>query len=124
MAGRVDDMQQSSRNKQFFPNVRDRLRTKLNLTPKIAAVLSSHGKTRAYLHRFKLREDATCICGPGEQTTDHLLFDCVMTHTQREVLQQNINKIGKWPTSKQELITKYRKPFCAFTDSIDFKLLQ
>ena len=53
--------------KQFFPNVRDRLRTKLNLTPKIAAVLSGHGKTRAYLHRFKLREDAKCICGQGEQ---------------------------------------------------------
>jgi hypothetical protein len=95
--------------KQYFPNVRDRLGTRLNLTPKLAAVLSGHGETRAYwhtgipayLHRFKIREDATCICGQGEQTTDRLLFDCVMTLPQREVLQQNITKIGKWPASKQ-----------------------
>jgi hypothetical protein len=53
---------------QYLPNVRDRLGTKFNLTPKLAAVLSGHGKTRAYLHRFKIREDATCICGQGEQT--------------------------------------------------------
>jgi hypothetical protein len=98
--------------KQYFPNVRDRLGTKLNLTPKLAAVLSGHGRTRTYLHRFKIREEATCICGQGEQTVDHLLFDCVITHPQREVLQQNITKIGKWPASKQELITKYRNLFC------------
>jgi hypothetical protein len=47
--------------KQYFPSVRDTLETKLNLTPKPAAVLTGHGKTRAYLHRFNLREDARCM---------------------------------------------------------------
>ena len=72
--------------KQYFPTVWDRLGTKINLTPNLAAMLSGHGKTMAYLHRFKLRDDATCICGQGDKTTDHLLFHCTNTHTQKEVL--------------------------------------
>jgi len=35
--------------KQYFPSVQDRLRIKLTLTTKLAAVLTGHGKTRAYL---------------------------------------------------------------------------
>jgi len=38
--------------KQYFPTVMDRIGTKINLTPKLTAVLSGHGKTRAYLYRF------------------------------------------------------------------------
>ena len=56
-------------NKQYFPSVQDRLRTKLTLTAKLAAVLTGHEKTRAYLYRFKLRDDARCICGHNE--TNH-----------------------------------------------------
>ena len=40
--------------RQYFPSVRDRLGTTINFTPKLTAVLSGHGKTRAYLHRFNL----------------------------------------------------------------------
>jgi len=36
---------------------------KINLTPNPAAILTGHGRTRAYLHRFILRDNATCICG-------------------------------------------------------------
>jgi len=109
--------------KQYFPTLRDRLRIKINLTSNLAAMLTGHGRTRAYLHRFKLRDDETCICGQGEQTTDHLLNHCAMIHTQREFLKQNIIKKGKWPASKQELITNYRNSFIAFIESIDFELL-
>jgi ribonuclease HI len=49
--------------KQYFPSVRDRLGIKIKLIPKLTAVLCGHGKTRAYLHRFNLREEAKCICG-------------------------------------------------------------
>jgi len=33
------------------------------LPKKITAVLTEHGMTKAYLHRFPLREDAKCSCG-------------------------------------------------------------
>jgi hypothetical protein len=68
--------------KQYFPSVRDRLGAKLTLTTKLAAVLTGQGKTRAYLYRFNLRDDARCTCGQNDQTMDHLLFHCEKTSTQ------------------------------------------
>ena len=60
--------------KQYYPSVQNSLGTKLKLTAELAAVLSGHGKTRAYLYRFKLRDDARCMCGHNDQNIDHLLF--------------------------------------------------
>jgi len=72
--------------RQYFPTVQDRLRLKLKLTPKMTAVLTEHGMTKAYLHRFHLREEATCSCGNEYQSMDHLLFDCNNTRAQRETM--------------------------------------
>jgi len=86
-------------------------------------VLTGHGKTRAYLYRFKLRDDARCICSHNDQTMDHLLFQCEKTSTQREVLNHQINQERNWMEIKQKLISKHKKVFCEFIDSIDFELL-
>jgi hypothetical protein len=82
---------------------------RIHLTPKLTAVLSGHGKTRAYLHRFKLRKEATCICGKEDQTMDHLLFNCIKTREKRDLFKRRINKPMNLQDNKQELITKYRK---------------
>ena len=42
--------------KEFFPNIKDRLKTKINLTPNFTAVTTAHGQTRSYLHRFRIIE--------------------------------------------------------------------
>jgi len=110
--------------KQYFPTVMDRIGTKINLTPKLTAVLSGHGKTRAYLYRFNLREDAKCICDKDDQTMDHLLFHCTKTSTQRDLIKLQLSKQKNWPANKVELITKHRKVFSEFIESIDFDLLQ
>ena len=73
--------------KQYFPTVMDRIGTKINLTPKLTAVLSGHGKTRAYLYRFNLREDAKCVCDKDDRIMDHLLFHCTKTSTQRDLIK-------------------------------------
>jgi hypothetical protein len=113
----------AAKKKKYFPTIQDRLRIKINLSPNLPAMLTRHGRTRAYLHHFKLWDDAKRICGQGDQTTDHLLNHCTMIHTQREVLKQCIFKNGNWPTSKQELITNYRDSFITFIESIDSELL-
>jgi hypothetical protein len=97
---------------------------RIHLTPKLTAVLLGHDETRAYLHRFKLREEATCICGKGNQTMDHLLFNCIKTREQRVLLKRRINKPIKLQDNKQELITKHRKEYSEFIESIDFDQLQ
>jgi hypothetical protein len=102
----------------------DRIGTKINLTPKLTAVLSGHGKTRAYLYRFNLRKDAKCICDKDDQTMDHLLFHCTKTSTQRDLIKLQLSKQKNWPANKVELITKHRKVFSEFIESTDFDLLQ
>ena len=107
--------------RQYFPTVQDRLRLKLKLTPNLTAVLTEHGMTKDYLHRFHLREDATCSCGNENQSMDHILFHCDNTREQRETM---IRHIGAWQTSKHNLINKYQKIFSRFVESIDFDDVQ
>jgi hypothetical protein len=106
--------------KQIFPNISDRLKTKIKETPNFTAPVKGHGKTRAYLHRFKLLESPTCLCGKEEQTTDHLIYRCILLQQLRETLKRETSKKGIWPISKQELIDKHLKQFLKFANSIDF----
>jgi len=103
--------------------VQNRLGIKLTLTAKLAAVLTGHGKRRAYLNWFNLGDNARCICGHNDQSMDHLLFQCEKTSTQREVLKHQINQERNWMEIKQEIISKHKKVFCEFIDSIDFEIL-
>jgi hypothetical protein len=109
--------------KQFFPNVQDRLKLDINVTPNFAAMVTGHGKTRAYFHRFKILEYATCPCNKADQTVDHLLNQCKLLQTQRDLLRYNVSKSGNWPVSKHELIMKHLKIFLTFTKSIHFDQL-
>jgi len=116
MASRMDSKQQDCCNKTIFS-------IRAGLTAKLAAVLTGHGKTRAYLCRFNIRDDARYICGHNDQTMDHLLFHCEKTSTQREVVKHKISQQRNWMEIKQELISKHKSVFCEFIESIDFELL-
>jgi hypothetical protein len=87
----------------------------------MTAVLTGHGMTKAYLHRFHLIEEATCSCGEEYQSMDHLLFHCPNLSAQREVIKQ---QIGTWPVRKEDLTFKYQKEFSAFVNAIDFDAIQ
>jgi hypothetical protein len=91
--------------------------------PNFTALVTGHGKTRAYLHRFKLIESPTCPCGKEEQTTDHLIYRCILLQQPRETLKRETSKQGTWPTNKQDLINKHLKQFMKFTNSIAFDVL-
>jgi hypothetical protein len=53
-------------------------------------MLTGHGKTRAYLHRFKARDKAYCVWKLGDQTNDHLLYDCNLLEAQRRILRKKV----------------------------------
>jgi hypothetical protein len=110
--------------KQFFPNVRDSVKLNISVNPNITVMVKGHGKTRAYLHRFKIIGNVTCPCNKGDQTIDHLLNQCTLLQTQRELLRNNVIKSGRWVVRKQELITKHLKLFLIFIKSTDFDQLQ
>jgi hypothetical protein len=85
--------------------------------------VTGHGKTRAYLHRFKILETATCACGLGEQTIDHPLHHSTLLETKRQTMKKNTINAGQWPAGKQDLIAKHRDSFLTFVESIDFEQL-
>jgi hypothetical protein len=110
--------------KQFFLIIKDRLITKVKLTPNFTAIVTTaHGKTKAYLHRFKIMESPECPCDGGNQTVDHLLYDCAKLQREREKLTSNVSKQDNWPVNKSDLVNKYIKHVTQFTNSVDFEKL-
>jgi len=81
--------------------IKDRLTTKIKLTPNFTALVTTHGKTKAYLHRFKIAESPECPCDGGNQTVDHLLYDCSKLQREREKLISNVSKQDNWPVKKK-----------------------
>jgi hypothetical protein len=68
----------------------------LNLTQNFTAVVTGHGKTKEFLHRFKIIEDPTCSCGKAVQTTDHLIFECEKLTEEGKNLKTTALQKGKW----------------------------
>jgi hypothetical protein len=84
-------------------------------------MLTAHGKTKAYLHRFKIIQSSDCICSKGDQTVDHLIFDCGKLEKEREKLIAHILREDNWPVQKKSVLAnKYLQQFSQFTNSIDF----
>jgi len=120
----MDSKQQGGCNKTIFSIRAGETRDKTNTNREASSRADrTHGKTRAYLYRFNLRDDTRCICGHNDQTMDNLLFHREKTSTQREVLKHQISQQRNWMEIKQELISKHKKVFCEFIESIDFEIL-
>jgi hypothetical protein len=107
--------------KSLFPMVEQRLELKIPITQELTAMVTGHGKTKAYLHRFKLIDDPMCPCNEGTQSTEHLVYNCRILERQRKNLKQRIKASGGiWPTANCDLVTKYSYAFSRFIKSIDF----
>jgi tubulin alpha len=110
--------------RSFFPNLEQRLKTKIPITPEFTALVTGHGKTRAYLHRFKLADDTMCPCNEGQQISYHMIFECNIFEAQRgSTIKKIVDSGGSWPPAKDELTTKYLQAFSNFVKSIDLQKL-
>jgi len=87
---------------------------KIDLTQNFAAMVTDHGKTNLYLHRFKIIKAPNCPCGNSDQNIDQLLLDCQLLNKERNTLKESIPKTNDWPTNKRELIRKHIKEFMKF----------
>jgi hypothetical protein len=94
--------------RSFFPVVEKRLKMELPITPEFTALITGHGKTRSYLHRFKLADNPTCPCNEGAQTPEHIIYNCKILEQQRSSLIRNITvRGGKWPPANKEMVDTY-----------------
>jgi hypothetical protein len=106
--------------REFFRNIKDRLNINIKLKPNFTAFVTAHGRTKAYLHRFKIIESPDCPCGGGSQTIDHHPYDCTILQSGRERLMGKISRQDNWPVNKSHLVNKYIKHFLQFTNTTDF----
>jgi hypothetical protein len=118
-----DDSNKGRVTKEYIPEVKERLKKKINLSPNFTAMVTVHGKTEDYLHRFKIIQSPECFCANGDQTVDHLIFDCPKMDKERETLIAYTSREEDWPVRKCDLVNKYLNQFKQFINSIDFEKL-
>jgi hypothetical protein len=110
--------------KSFFPTIRDRLSSRLQMNVQQSTIVTDHGTLRSYYHRFKIMDDPECVCKAGPQTSDQLLWECELLRKQREALKNKIKKAsGNWPITNSELANKHTKVFQTFVNCINFETL-
>jgi hypothetical protein len=59
---------------------------KINITPNFTTMVTEHGNIKSYLHKYKILDSPMCPCKNGEQTVDHILFDCKLLEQERDRL--------------------------------------
>jgi hypothetical protein len=110
--------------RSIFPTIEQRLKIQIAITPHFTAIVSGHGKTKTYLHRFKLTDEPMCPYNEGEQSVEHLFHVCRILEPQRSYLIKHITtRGGIWPPLNNELVAKYLNAFSRFVKSIDFSKL-
>jgi hypothetical protein len=65
-----------------------RLKINIPIAPEFIAIVTGHGKTKFYLHSFKLTDNPTCTCIEGAHSTDHIINKCKILKHQRSSLKR------------------------------------
>jgi hypothetical protein len=100
----------------YFPKIADRLKVKIRVTLNFTMIVTGHGNIKSYLYKYKIIDSPMCPCKTGEQTTDHISYDCDLVKQERDKLKVEI----LWSDT---LINKYTKIFSKFVDSISLEKL-
>jgi hypothetical protein len=97
--------------KSFFPNIADWLKLKINVTPNFTTMATGHGNIKSYLHKYKILDSSMCSYKSGEQTVDHIMFDCKLLDQERDGLKAEVLRSENWLVSKNKLNNKFNKSF-------------
>ena len=57
-------------------------------------------------------------CEEGEQSVDHILYECKLLEQDRDRLKAAVIRSENWPVSKGKLSIKFYKNFKEFTNNI------
>jgi hypothetical protein len=91
---------------------------RINATPKFTAIVTGHSNIKIYLYKYKIIQSPKCTCEEGDQSADHILFDCKLLEHDRVRLKSEVTQSKKWPVSREKLGIKFYKYFKEFTSNI------
>jgi len=78
-------------NKLFFPNIKERMKTRMPISSEFTAMVTGHSLTRLYLHRFKFIPNSACSCRiKEEQTVNHIILRCTKLENERRFLRNTV----------------------------------
>ena len=80
--------------------------------------MTGHGNLKNYLHKYKIIDNPQCNCSKGEQTVEHIIYNCELQEQERDKLKAVVAKTEQWPISKTKLILKFYKELKQLTDNI------
>jgi hypothetical protein len=89
--------------KSFFPIIVDRLKLRINPTPNFTTLITGHGNIKSYLHKYNIIENPKCSCNKGEQTVDHIIYNCSLQEQERERLKAVITDQSNGQLAKTNL---------------------
>jgi hypothetical protein len=95
--------------KPFFLSIAERLKLKINVTPNFTIIVTGHGNIKSYLHEYKILDSPMCSCKSGEQTVDHIIYECKLLEQERESLKATVLWSEYWPVSNNKLINRFYK---------------
>jgi len=78
------------------------------------------GFIKAYLHKYKIIDDPTCPCRKGQQTVQHIIFDCALLEKEREKLKAEVKRSENWPVNCNKLAVQYHRIFKEYIDNISW----
>jgi len=61
VAKKMDGNNQRAITKEFFPKIEERLKLKINVTPKFTVTVTGHCNIKAYVFKYKIRDDPKCL---------------------------------------------------------------
>jgi hypothetical protein len=75
-------------SKLFFPYIKMRMKTMIRISAEFTAMVTVHGLTGSYLHRFKIIPNSTCPCRlKEEQTINRIILNCTQLENERKILR-------------------------------------
>ena len=112
-------------SKLYFPPLKERMKTSIPISAEFTAMVTDHGLTRSYFHRFKIISNPTYPCRlKEEQTINHIILNCTQLENKRRILRNATVRTGDtWPPLFEQLTRKHMKSFTKFVRSIDFSAL-
>ena len=104
--------------KSFFRRIADRLKLKISVTPNFTAIVTGHGNIKTYLYKYKIIDSPVCSCDEGEQSVNHIIYECKLFKQERTKLKAVVERTEKWPVSRDKLSIQFYRHFKEFTDNI------